>query len=40
VAQAVYLWEMEQILQQIEAYKSEMTAFEAATPDAVDGFSY
>jgi len=38
VAQAVYLWEMEQILQQIEAYKSEMAAFEATTPDAVEAF--
>ena len=38
MAQAVYLWEMEQILQQIEAYKSEMAAFEATTPDAVEAF--
>jgi phenylalanyl-tRNA synthetase alpha chain len=38
VAKAVYLWEMEQILQQIEAYKSEMAAFEATTPDAVEAF--
>jgi len=38
VAPAVYLWEMEQILQQIEAYKSEMAAFEAATPDTVEAF--
>jgi phenylalanyl-tRNA synthetase alpha chain len=38
VAPAVYLWEMEQILQQIEAYKSEMAAFEATTPDAVEAF--
>ncbi|MBP6359006.1 MAG: phenylalanine--tRNA ligase subunit alpha [Sediminibacterium sp.] len=29
---------MEQILQQIEAYKSEMAAFEATTPDAVEAF--
>ena len=38
MAKAVYLWEMEQILQQIEAYKSEMAAFEATTPDAVEAF--
>ena len=38
MAPAVYLWEMEQILQQIEAYKSEMAAFEAATPDTVEAF--
>ena len=38
MAPAVYLWEMEQILQQIEAYKSEMAAFEATTPDAVEAF--
>ena len=38
MAQAVYLWEMEQILQQIEAYKSEMAAFEATTPDLVEAF--
>lgn len=38
MAPAVYLWEMEQILQQIEAYKSEMAAFEASTPDAVEAF--
>jgi phenylalanyl-tRNA synthetase alpha chain len=29
---------MEQILQQIEAYKSEMAAFEATTPDLVEAF--
>ncbi len=38
MAKAVYLWEMEQILQQIEVYKSEMAAFEATTPDAVEAF--
>ncbi len=38
MAKAVYLWEMEQILQQIEAYKSEMAAFEATTPDLVEAF--
>ena len=35
---AVYLRNMEQIVQQIEQYKQEMLAFEAQTPEQVEAF--
>jgi phenylalanyl-tRNA synthetase alpha chain len=35
---ALYLRTMEQLVQEIEAYRQEIAAFEAATPDAVEEF--
>lgn len=35
---SVYLCPMEQLLQQIDAYKKEVAAFKGATPDAVEEF--
>jgi phenylalanyl-tRNA synthetase alpha chain len=35
---AVYLRGMEQLLQQIDAYRQEITAFEAASPESVEEF--
>ena len=34
----IYLCRMEQLLQQIESYKTEISAFEASTADAVENF--
>jgi hypothetical protein len=35
---AVYLRRMEQLVQQIDAYRQEITAFEAASPESVEEF--